>query len=869
MVREVLCGAVLSVAVAGAASASESSPFDQAVDAIRDGRFAEAECVLRQHVADPTAPVVGEYAVLLETMRRIRLDYSLTSEAMLTKLRQSIPDATAADVERWRADGSLQHREIDGAVWFFKREPSNLFRFCKEAKDRRAPREPTRAGVAFDLPQHLAHLVKAADAVGRSEVFPVKHHVTYRLAVKPGHPRLKPGAKVRCWLPFPQEYRQQKDVRLVSTKPDGAVIAPNGHPQRTICFERTVAAADEAVEFVAEFEFVTSAYVPKLDPAQVKPYDQTAELYREYTAQRPPHIVFTPEISQVAREVVAGETNPLERARKLYRWICENVSYCAEMEYCTIPSIPGKAMETRRGDCGVQGLLFVTLCRAAGVPARWQSGWESLPNRANMHDWAEFYVEPWGWLPADPSYGMQDHADPRVREFYCGHLDPYRMIVNLDYSRDLTPGKVSWRSEPNDFQRGEIEIGGHNLYFGEWTWDFDVRTTPLEGGLVAVQEALDAVVPALLEAGGMSGAVLGVGRRVGDRYETWRKAYGYSQTMPRVVSMLDDAVFDLASMTKPIATGSSMMVLVDRGQVGLGDRVGRYLPEFEVGAKRSDTVRHLMTHMSGMKPYIHGKAQAELKAEHGYPCPQALRTHIRQADLACNPGEAVSYSCLNAILCAEIVETVSGSPLDEFAAEHVFRPLGMRDTGFNPPERLWPRCVPTTPAERGRGQGGFLTGQVHDPLAAMQGGVSGNAGLFSTVADLHRFAQMVLNGGELDGVRVLSADAVRMMTTVRNPGAKNVKGHPDRRGLLWDIYYPDAGDTGVDALFAFGHTGYTGTAIRFYPEQGVYVIALANRVHPDDSGEVGAFRREIWRTVGESLMGVSDRERTLSTPRGG
>ncbi|MFQ5805119.1 MAG: serine hydrolase domain-containing protein, partial [Phycisphaerae bacterium] len=266
------------------------------------------------------------------------------------------------------------------------------------------------------------------------------------------------------------------------------------------------------------------------------------------------------------------------------------------------------------------------------------------------------------------------------------------------------------------------------------------------------------------------------------------------------------------------------------------------------------------------------------------------RAYIRSLDLARPPGEAVVYSCLSALVCAEIVEAVSGRPLDRFAAEHIFKPLKLTDTRFNPPERLRSRCVPTTRADRGHGKGGFLQGQVHDPLAAMQAGVSGNAGLFSTAADLSRFAQMMLNGGELDSVRILSGQSVRDMTRIQNRGAKNLKGQLAPRGLLWDVYLPDPGDEGmdeagamgrplparvlvenstgnqrlpmapiVDSLYAFGHTGYTGAAIRIYPEQGVYIIALTNRVHPDDSGKVEEFRRQVWSTVERALMGVSQR----------
>jgi CubicO group peptidase (beta-lactamase class C family) len=374
------------------------------------------------------------------------------------------------------------------------------------------------------------------------------------------------------------------------------------------------------------------------------------------------------------------------------------------------------------------------------------------------------------------------------------------------------------------------------------------------GEIAALVEALDAVVPKQLESGKMSGAVIAVGRRAEEGYETWQKAYGSKQREPQPEPMRVDAVFDMASMTKPIATGTSLMVLVEQGRVGLDDPVGKYLPEFNRDNKKNVTLRHLMTHVSGMPSYVGAAKQKVIQDESGFPCPAATRQYIRNLPLSTAPGKTVVYSCLNAILCAEIIEAVSGLPLDRFAAERVFRPLAMHSTGFNPPQDMRPRCVPSTRAAHGLGADGFLQGQVHDPLAAMQSGVSGNAGLFSTVVDLSRFAQMMLDGGTLDGVRVLKEETVRDMTRVQNPGAVNRNGKPDRRGLLWDLYVPDAGDTGVDALPAYGHTGYTGTAIRIYPDQGVYILALANRVHPDDSGQVGALRRAVWETVGAVLM---------------
>ncbi len=842
----------LLVAVGAAVAGDDAKVLEEARTAIERGHFRAADKLLANQIKDPNAPVVNDFAILRETMRRIRLDFALTPEQILKKLRGSISDATAEDVDRWRQQGVLQHRVIDDDVCYFVREPGNLFRFNDEAKSRRKPVvEP--AG-KFDLPAHLARLLDLAKTSGQPYVDPIKHHIRYEIRVKEGNPRLKAGAKVRCWLPFPQEYGPQRDVRLISTTPPGGVIAPNGCPQRTVYFEQVLDEPVKPPRFAAEFEYICSANVPNIDPAAVKPYDKDSTAYRENTAERPPHIAFTPELRAKVDEVVAGEQNPLLRALSIYRWVVQNMKYCAEMEYSTIPSISQKAFTTLKGDCGVQSLLFITMCRAAGIPARWRSGWETEPGGSNMHDWAEFYVAPWGWLPADASYGLQEHKDPAVQEFYCGHLDGYRMIVNLDYGRPLVAPKTSFRSEPVDFQRGEIEIDGHNLYFDEWDWTFDFRAIPAESGFASLADAFDSLVPELLGKEHVPGAVIAVGMKTETGFRTWQKAYGFVQTEPQRIPMRDDVLFDLASMTKPIATGTSLMLLVERGKIGLDDPVGKYLPEFNDGDKQGVTVRHLMTHTSGLPPYVDAPQQKEIRAQAGFPCPAELRAYIRKLPLKHPPGQTVVYSCLNAILCAEIIEKVTGEPLDRFAAENVFKPLGLADTCYNPAESLRARCVPTTKTDYGRGDGGFLCGQVHDPLAAMQAGVSGNAGLFSSARDLSRFAQMMLSGGELDGTRVLKADTIADMTRIQNAGKLNAKGQPDRRGLLWDLYVPDPNDAGAGLPFAYGHTGYTGTAMRIYPEQGVYVLALTNRVHPDDSAKIEGLRREVWRAVGELLM---------------
>jgi CubicO group peptidase (beta-lactamase class C family) len=260
--------------------------------------------------------------------------------------------------------------------------------------------------------------------------------------------------------------------------------------------------------------------------------------------------------------------------------------------------------------------------------------------------------------------------------------------------------------------------------------------------------------------------------------------------------------------------------------------------------------------VSGLPAYLDKSIQEELKKSSGFPCADATRSRIVGVSPARTPGE-MTYSCLNAICCERIVQSIAGIPLDQFALKNIFAPLKMTDTGFRPVDALRSRLVPTTRAAHGRGDGGFLLGQVHDPLAAMQDGVSGNAGLFGTAADLARFAQMLLNGGELDGVRILKPETIAEMTRAHTQLVTPTNGRPTARGLLWEIYPPIDGATGADACFAFGHTGFTGTALRIYPEQGVYIIALTNRVHPDEKGGIVEFRKAVWRTTGEQLMALS------------
>lgn len=327
----------------------------------------------------------------------------------------------------------------------------------------------------------------------------------------------------------------------------------------------------------------------------------------------------------------------------------------------------------------------------------------------------------------------------------------------------------------------------------------------------------------------------------------FHEIFGDSQLVPDRRPMKPGMIFDLASITKPVATATSVMILVERGKIRLGDKVKDFVPEFkpfvdEEGKTGEDPqLWHLLTHTSGLPPYCDVQ---EVIEKYGEPCPvDKLVDFIGGLEKTNSPGEEFHYSCLGFITLAYIIKEVSGENVAEFARKNIFDPLGMKDTCFTPEGALLERCVPTEVID-----GKPLIGVVHDPLARLQGGISGNAGLFSTADDLAVFAQMLLNGGRLGDYKILSPLTVDRMTDVFHNVAFS------GRGLGWDLdsaYSTNGGD-----LFgpqSFGHTGYTGTSIWIDPETETFVIFLTNRVHPDDSGSVTALRSKVANVVAASI----------------
>jgi CubicO group peptidase (beta-lactamase class C family) len=369
---------------------------------------------------------------------------------------------------------------------------------------------------------------------------------------------------------------------------------------------------------------------------------------------------------------------------------------------------------------------------------------------------------------------------------------------------------------------------------------------PGDVGMSAERLALlDTLMTEALERKDFPGAVLLVARK---GRTVWRKAYGQSQWVPEDRPMSADMIFDMASVTKPVATATSIMLLVERGRLRLMDKVKDYVPDFAPyileGGLPGEDVRlwHLLTHTSGLPLYTDPK---EVERLYGNPCPtETLVEHIACLRKESAPGTDFTYSCLNYITLAYILRSVTGESLASFADENIFKPLGMKRTFFVPPAAYLDLCVPTQAYD-----GKPLRGVVHDPLARLQGGISGNAGLFSTADDLALFAQMMLDNGALGKVRVLSPLAVERMAEIFP------KARAAGRGLGWDLdsdYASVRGD-----LFgpgSYGHSGYTGTSIWIDPETRTTVVFLTNRVHPDDKGDIIAMRSKVANVVAASIL---------------
>ncbi len=354
---------------------------------------------------------------------------------------------------------------------------------------------------------------------------------------------------------------------------------------------------------------------------------------------------------------------------------------------------------------------------------------------------------------------------------------------------------------------------------------------PSEVGMSAVRlQRIDRVLSSAIKAGGFPGGSVVIGRKGATVFEKGYGTLSWSSKTPVVASR---TIYDLASLTKVVATTTAIMVLFDEGKIKLDDPVSKYLPGFGGGPKDDITVYHLLEHRSGLPA---GRDLWRIALT-----PDEARAAAINTPLECLPGKCYIYSDLGADMLGFIAEEVSGKRLDVFMQERVFGPLGMQDSYFRPHWTLRDRIAPTelTPP-----RGYPLRGEVHDENAFALGGVAGHAGMFSTASDLAMFAQMMLNGGELNGVRIVSDTAVALFTARTESRGT--------RALGWDTCGHDGSCGKYLSERAYGHTGFTGTSLWIDPDRDLFVILLTNRVHAARAGRPAKVIADIRADVADA-----------------
>ncbi|HQG56336.1 MAG TPA: transglutaminase domain-containing protein [Bacteroidales bacterium] len=417
---------------------------------------------------------------LNEITKRIRLDFSVTQNGIDTILGKLVHGYSESDRKIWEENGWLEYKIIDGEKRYFNRAATNLillrnFYQNRQYRDSLTARDPR---IVFRK-NHTADIIRVS---GKSPVpvMPIQIEVTYTITVKPD--AVPAGSTIRCWMPYPKENnKRQTEVYLLGISNENYfLLAPDSVVHKTVYMEEK---ARRGIPTVFQIAFSYFSYGQYFDPENMKilPYDKNSEIYRKYTREQPPHICFTDRVKHLADSLAGNESNPYEIVKRFYYWFNNNIPWAGALEYSIIPNIPEYTLKNRRGDCGMQTFLLMSMLRYKGIPVKWQSGWMVPPQGENLHDWCEVYYEGTGWVPLDISYSLQYSNNQKLKEFYITGIDSYRLIINDDIGGKLYPEKKYLRSEPFDFQRGEVEWEGGNLYFDQWDYDIQVKIKPLPG----------------------------------------------------------------------------------------------------------------------------------------------------------------------------------------------------------------------------------------------------------------------------------------------------------------------------------------------------------------------------------------------------
>ena len=428
------------------------------------GDFKGAIRLIDRRLADDSTPQALRSCLIVqrEIISRVEADYPYTKEEAIAIIREHIPDFEEAEFDERMDNGRIRWIYVDGEVRIFNRFFQSMVKADLPFAARAGVSLP---GVESNVNKNVKGLIDRT-IEKMVEKGSMTNRIRIRATMKVKDEVFEKGMFIRAHLPIPSACEQQSEIVIEKVYPENGQIAPADAPQRAVCWEETM---EENHEFVVEYSYLHKAVYH--DTQNMGPSDEEQPDF--YTHEEAPHIVFTPYIKELVKTLTEGVTDPLEKARIFYDFITLNMKYTFMPAYFGLENIAETCARTYTGDCGVFALLFITLCRCAGIPACWQSGLTAEPDFCGGHDWARFYVAPHGWLFADPSYGtgaVRLEKEER-RKYYFGNLDPFRMVANSEFMAPFTVDKDHWRADPYDNQIGEMETTDRGLRYDEFIRD--------------------------------------------------------------------------------------------------------------------------------------------------------------------------------------------------------------------------------------------------------------------------------------------------------------------------------------------------------------------------------------------------------------
>jgi transglutaminase-like putative cysteine protease len=461
--------------------ARAASPSEEA-DLLRErGDFKGAAAVLNTALKSPDLSPAQRHSLAFQAdaLDRIKKDYSLTRSDLFRALSTSVSKLTEAEFNQWVAQGRFDSKTIDGQTYFVITSVDNLFYRDPSLESRHTD------GVS-DVAEQKGRLAIGREIKERAlaihSPYVCPRHFVCTMKVTVAKDAVPTGEMVRAWLPIPRQETFQTEFRLLGSSPSVKELGPSDSAIRSAYFEEP-AIENQPTEFSVRYSYERWGIYFDLRPEESRPVDLTIPGLKKFTLEAP-HVVFTDKLKALANEIAGPETNQLREARAFYDWIGSHIQFSFAREYSTLGNLSDYCLTNRYGDCGQLSMLFITLCRSRGIPARWQTGWNTFPGGKDIHDWSEVYLAPYGWVPVDPwggLYATQYCTALTVAErrelhgFYFGGLDYYRMSANSDHSQELQPPKQSMRSDDIDFQRGEVEWSTNNIYFDKYTFDLNVE----------------------------------------------------------------------------------------------------------------------------------------------------------------------------------------------------------------------------------------------------------------------------------------------------------------------------------------------------------------------------------------------------------